>query len=404
MRPSALLMTSIVGLTFILLGAGCSSDGFDPSEDWSGTIDTLASGEIIVRNTDQPLWSAEESWRVVEEIRIGLDTSDSAILFGEIRSFDVDSKGRVFALDAQTLEIQVFNTDGNHFQTIGGKGAGPGEFESASAVDLSHNGEIWVMDMLRGRLKILDAFGNYLRTEAIGSFGWSVWPYPGGFDLVGRYNALIRTSREEGRTELLARFDQSLTPLDTIPVPERSDIEYFQHETETGGTLRILVPYQGDITWCFAPNGNLWTLLTDKYELAEITGNGKTLRRVTKEFDPIPVTAEDRAELARDLELFTEQGVKIDWSKIPKNRPVVTDIFCDDMANLWVKRDSQDSDEEEDEGSVYDLFDPDGRFLGMLQLPFDLHSHPIVRNELLFGITEDESGAPNIVRARIEKP
>lgn len=399
-RTTAIVICALA-LTFTLLGTGCSSTSTELGGGWTGSIDTLASGEIIVQNTDEPLWSSEKTWRVVEEMRIGSDTGDDAILFGSIRSFDVDAQGRVFALDGQSQEIHVFDSDGAHIHTIGGRGTGPGEFENASAVDLSRNGEIWVMEMARGQLSILDENGDYLRKESIGGVGWSQWPYSGGFDRVGRYNALIRSFHDEGSTESFARFDQSLTPLDTIPVPEKPDAEYFSNET---GDMQAAVPYQGHIAWCFAPNGNLWTLQTDQYELAEITGHGETLRRVTKEYEPIRVTAEDRTELGQSMEWFTDQGGKIDWSKIPNTRPVVSSLLCDDEANLWVRRVTIESDDdEESEGPLYDLFDPEGRYLGMLRFPFNLRSYPIMRNEILYGLTRDELGADIIVRARIEK-
>ena len=71
-----------LALTFTLLGTGCSSTSTELGGGWPGVIDTLASGEIIVQNTDEPLWSSEKTWRVVEEMRIGSDTGDDAILFG----------------------------------------------------------------------------------------------------------------------------------------------------------------------------------------------------------------------------------------------------------------------------------------------------------------------------------
>ncbi|MYF63049.1 MAG: hypothetical protein F4183_00955 [Rhodothermaceae bacterium] len=60
----------------------------------------------------------------------------------------------------------------------------------------------------------------------------------------------------------------------------------------------------------------------------------------------------------------------------------------------------------DDEGFLFDLFNVDGRFLGAIRLPFPLESNPepIVRNGFLYGITTDELGAENIVRAHIGKP
>ncbi len=62
----------------------------------------------------------------------------------------------------------------------------------------------------------------------------------------------------------------------------------------------------------------------------------------------------------------------------------------------------------EDGGRAFDVFDPEGRYLGMLSLPFPLplasNPEPIIRDGVLHGVTSDESGVPYVVRARIVKP
>lgn len=392
-----------LALTITLLSTGCGSTDTDPGEVWSGTMDTLASGEIIVRNTGGPVWSPEEAWQVVEEVRIGKDTGEDALLLGRIRSLDVDARGWIYALDAQTQAIHVFDSDGILIQTAGGEGTGPGEFEQAHALDLSTNGQIWVMEMQKGRLTFLDSTGNYLNGARIGSTGWSYFPYPGGMDPLGRYNAAVVVEVMDDSDLALARFDQDFAPLDTIPIPERAEPhEQFELITD-GAMMATSIPFRGSFVWRFSPNGHFWTLLTDKYELAEITASGETLRRVTLDHDPIPVTPADLEEVRENLSWFTRQGGKIDWSKIPDTKPVTSSFFCDDEGNLWVRRLTGSP---EDEGYLFDLFDVDGRFLGAIRLPFSLqiNPEPIVRNGLLYGITTDELGAENIVRAEILKP
>lgn len=392
-----------LALTVTLLSTGCGSTDTDSGNVWSGTIDTLASGEVIVRNTGRAVWSPDEAWQVVEEFRIGNDTGDDALLFGSIRSFDVDARGWIYAIDDQTQAIHVFDSDGILVRTAGGKGTGPGEFERASALDLSTNGQIWVMEMPKGQLTFLDATGDYVDGARINSTGWSYFPYPGGMDLLGRYNAAVVVEVMDDYDLALARFDQDFVPLDTIPIPESGEPhEQFELITD-GGMMATGIPFRGSLEWRFSPNGHFWTLLTDKYELAEITATGTTLRRVTLDHDPIQVTPADLEEVRENLSWFTRQGGKIDWSKIPDTKPVTSSFFCDDESNLWVMRLTGSP---EDEGYLFDLFDVDGRFLGAIRLPFSLESNPepIVRNGLLYGVTTDELGAENIVRAQILKP
>ena len=391
-----------LALASSLLGMGCGPASPGAADGWSGSIDTLATGEIVVRNTDEPLWAPDEAWQIVEEMRFGSDTGEDAILFGNIRSFDVDAEGRLYGLDRQSQEIYVFDPDGAFVRTIGREGAGPGEFENAAAVDISQSGEIWVMQMQKGQLTILDADGEYLRTEQVNSSGWDYIPYPGGFDRMGRYNAFIYSIEEESTSEHLARFDQSFAPLDTIPRPESPvEIERFEFEDD-GATMSVQAPFQGSFNWQFSSSGNLWTLLTRPYELAEITADGKVIRRVTKKFDPIPVTSADMEEARENLTWFTNQGGKIDESKIPRTMPVVNSFFSDDEGNLWVMRVETTP---EDEGRLFDVFSSEGRFLGEVRFPFLLRSspEPIVRGGLLYGRTTDEIGAELIVRARIVK-
>ena len=71
-RPSVTFAVALA-LAFSGLLTACGSDA---TAHWSGTMDTLSSGEIVVRNTADPLWEPEEAWRVVEELRIGNAMSD----------------------------------------------------------------------------------------------------------------------------------------------------------------------------------------------------------------------------------------------------------------------------------------------------------------------------------------
>ena len=361
----------------------------------SGT-DSAGRG-IVVRNTDEPLWAPGEEWRVVEDLRIGSVMSEGPDLFGAVYSFDVDAWGRIFVLDDQAQEVRVFDSDGTFVRTVGKKGEGPGEFTEAVSVDLSRSGEIWVMGMREGRLSIFDTTGAYLRQERTNTGGWTVRPYPGGFDAMGRYNVLIQSAG----TRRMARFDQSYNPIDTIPIPENPvELEFFETPR-----MSAAVPFQGSMRWRFSPKGTVWTLLTGPYELTEMTTGGEVLRTVTKDHEPIPVTDEDREEAVRNLEWFTSQGGLIDRSKFPKSKPSTASFFIDDEGNLWVEQWVAASDAD-DKGRLFDLFGREGRFLGTVRLPFSLawsRPRPVVRDGVLWGVTRDEVGAAYVVRARIEK-
>lgn len=381
------------------LATACDS-GTAATAGWSGTIDTLPSGEIVVHNADEPLWTPGTAWRVTEDLRIGSAMSDGPDLFGAILSFDVDAWGRIFVLDDLAQEVRVFDSDGAFVRTVGRKGEGPGEFLQAGSVDLSRNGEIWVMGMSQGRVAIFDTAGTFMRQEPTLAGGMVLKPYPGGFDPVGRYNVVLRG----GGLRRMARFDQSFSPIDTISLPENpEETEYFELVNEGGGGIRVGVPFQGFMTWRFSRTGTVWTLLAGRYQLTEMTSDGDVLRRITKEHEPIPVTGDELEEAIERLDWFTNQGGTIDRSKFPRSKPATRSFFVDDERNLWVELVVPFADEA-DAGRIFDIFDAEGRFLGTIRLPFALTREPIVRDGMMYGVTSDEAGVEYVVRARIEKP
>ena len=390
-------------LIYSLCVVGCGPSDSAVTDGASFKVDTLASGEIVIQNTGAPLWGSDEGWEVMEEMRYGSGIGEDTVLFGQILSLDIDGQGRLYVLDSYAQQIHIFDSSGAFVRTVGSKGSGPGEFESATAVDVSETGEIWVMEMSKGQLTILDADGNYLRTERVNTTGWEHIPYPGGFDPIGRYNAMSLhfDDEEEDTKTMLARFDQSFTPIDTIAIPESPmEIDRFEHSDSEGGRYSMPIPFQGAFEWVFSVNGNLWTLYTGTYELVELTAGGMPLRRVTKEFEPLPVTHADREAVQRRFDWFRQQGGTIDETRIPRNKPVVENFFSDDEGNLWVMH-----SEPGDSGSRFDIFNAEGQFLGEISLSFhlEIHSGVIVKDSLLFGVTEDEEGGEMVVRSRIQK-
>jgi len=203
---------------------------------------------------------------------------------------------------------------------------------------------------------------------------------------------------------MLARFDASFASIDTVAIPESPlDSEVFEHVLENDVRLIITVPYQGSFHWRFSNSGNLWTLNTETYELTEITPNGSVLRSERMELDPIPVTPEEKVGVRDQLGWFIQEGGSVYLTRIPSTKPVVLGLFAEDSGHLWVGRIALEPD---GEGRLFDVFDPDGRFLGTLRLPFrlTLHPEPIVRRGILYGISTDESGAASVVVATVERP
>ena len=378
---------------------GCGTRG-EAAATWHGTMDTLPSGQIVVHNTAEPMWPEGSGWRLVEDLRIGTLEGDGPDLFGEIRSLEVDPAGRIFLLEAQANEIRVFEADGSHIRTIGRDGGGPGEFNYPVLLQFGPEGNLWVVDPQNNRLSVFDSAGTYIEGKyALG--GFIMMPWPGGFDYNGSYYAPVPLPRDDDFGIALVRFDVDLNPLDTIAIPEDpEEREGFELRNEDSH-LMAGIPFQPGFRWRLSPTGTMWGMLDGDYRFFQLTLQGDTLRSFTREFEPLPVTEADMDQAREDLEWFINYGGNVDWSKIPDHKPATDDFFFDDEGNIWVIPVTM----AEQDWQVVEVFDPEGRYLGRIDVPFRLtRPYPVIRNGVMYAVVEDEMEVPYVVRARIEKP
>jgi len=142
-------------------------------------------------------------------------------------------------------------------------------------------------------------------------------------------------------------------------------------------------------------------VFTGEYRFVEISVAGDTLRTFTRDFEPLPVTAADRESAEASLKWFTNQGGKIDLSRLPDRKPAVRDFFWDDEDNVWVIPVT----ELEREQRVAHVFDSVGRFLGEVSFPFPLsfQPYPVFRDGFMYAVTTDDLEVPYVVRARLVK-
>jgi len=384
--------------TLVAIAWGCDQAG---DTDGFIQIDTLETGQVVVVNGSRGAWPPGNEWRVVEQLRIGALHSEGPFTFGRINSIAADGLGRVWVLEGQASELRVFGPDGVHLRTIGRSGEGPGEFTQPARVDISPDGEIWVMDPLNGRISAFNTLGVLLGTRPFGG-GFVTVPWRGGFDNQGRYRSPI--VRFEPSFQIrIALLDDSLTVIDSI-VPPEDPRERNVWRIEADGQTRVMagVPFQGRLVWRLSNASTVWALLTDEYRLFELTAEGDTLRSMTKPFAAVPVTSEQLDSAVEQLTWFTDQGGKVDRSMIPREKPSVSWFFLDDDNNVWVSRVNGSTTESSD----FDVFDADARFLGTVAVPFVLQEVPIpfVRDGLLYGVTRCEFDEPYVVRAEVVRP
>lgn len=92
------------------------------------------------------------------------------IFLGDITYMDITKDGKLVTLDRANRTPLVFDSTGKFLGKIGYFGAGPGEFERASAVCYDDSNQIWyVADNSLMRMSLFKNSGEYLRNFKIGA-------------------------------------------------------------------------------------------------------------------------------------------------------------------------------------------------------------------------------------------
>ena len=76
-------------------------------------------------------------------------------------------------------------------------------------------------------------------------------------------------------------------------------------------------------------------------------------------------------------------------------------ITADDQEWLWVCPYSKPADQDR----VLDVFDPSGRYLGRVRMPFQLAPLPlpVFRNGMVYGVTRDSLGVNHVVVGQVTR-
>jgi sugar lactone lactonase YvrE len=393
-RPSRRVATAAVPLLCAALAA-CGGDG--ATAGFAGTVDTLPGGTIASRSPAKGMWGQGEAWTLVPELTIGAEDGDGADVFGQVAALEMDARGRIYVVEGQAHEVRVFDAAGRHVRTLGRKGGGPGEFDQPAAA-FWKDGHLWVVDQGNARFTVFDTAGTLVATHRRGTGGFMWFPWPGRVDRQGRIHDLLPLPTQGDFRTGLARLDTAFAAADTFVIPE-SKGNYFELVRGRGRT-RTTVPFTPSRTVQLDRDGNVWTADDGTYRLSLVSFDGDTLRTVEKEHTPVPVTGEERDSALARLKWFRDQGGTVDASRIPGTKPAFGTVYPDENGYLWV------APQRAGEGArlAFDVFDPDGRYLGLVEPPVDLQPFALlIRGDVMLALVDDEMDIPRVIRLRIQK-
>lgn len=408
---------SVVFLLSLL--AACGGERATTSDDPAGlatTIDSTADSVVALTAGDVPAAAVRT---MTQEMAIAPGIEDTT-LFTDVRELEVDGQGRMWVFDPSPKQLLLFSPTGTLLKRIGRSGAGPGEFASSSGMVVHGGDGLAIWDSQNSRVTFLDSSGTYTHS----------WPTPGGFStfaglITDRSGALFMkrpvTPPREG--EILGRMglvrlkdggafaDSSAAP--DLVVPRESYVASNKNSTSSSSSN-----YAPAYHWAWHPDGYFLAADGGKYEIILARPNAKPLV-IRRTASPVPVAAEER-EIEQAGITHNMRNVDPGWSwrgpALPTSKAPMMGLAVARDGRIWVRvaapseeipvaervepRDSLVPVTKHRTPTVYEVFEPTGRFLGRVAFP------PRARfaeadGDRVWAIVRDTDDVPAVVRFKV---
>lgn len=339
---------------------------------------TDSAGIAIVRSTG-PVWREANGWALAPEPRLEITAGaeDAADVLHQVTGVAVIPDGRVAVANRGDNTVRLYSEGGRLLWKAGGSGGGPDEFRDLRGLVLRDE-EIWAFQLLPNPAKSFDLDGNLVRSRGA--------PPVSGPRFRGLLSdgSIVATGGPEGSPSgriwtqsapLLRYADRVVDTLAVLPLLRRVDLGPLGQEAQALGPI-LHVAVGGDLVYAGYPS---------TWDIGVWTGSGRLIRRIRREWDPEPVTALHRDAYRETLIAAgrASPGLEEAYRQLaqamifPDHHPAHDRLLVDRTGFLWVQRPQTEPPWEEamdytpvpPHESTWDVFAPDGTWIGTLALP-----------------------------------
>lgn len=386
------------------LVAGCGAAGDSGAEH---RVERETRGDTtIVRTLAGGVWGG--AGRLEEELRIGRLEGPEEEVFGRVTFVTPDGAGGVYVFDQQAVTLRHFDAEGRYTHTIGRAGEGPGEYRQVYGVARRSDDRIVVYDLGNARINVYEPDGTVVDH-------WPVEPSLATANALTidaadhLYIRMMMEAPEPNRVWRIGLFHIGTDGvlIDTIPDPTFPG----EPELEPG-------TFDARKVWTRSPQGPVIVGLTDALSFDMRHADG-SVTRVERAAEPVAFLPEERAGWeARNEWIRRNQGefLMSEIPPVPAFKPAYRSLLADADGRVWVRRFVRGQPDSTavpspnaappsgwTEPVVYDLFEPDGEYLGPLQLPPRTTITPAPGDEI-WGIVRGDFDEPHVVRFRLVPP
>jgi len=392
-RLARIAVTWLAALAWACGGGGASGDRASRGE----VVPDPSDGVPLLRQTHPERHEDLPRWTTGDRPVLALGTGEDAA-FGLVAGAIFLEGGGIAAADAHARDVRFFAPDGSPRGVAGGRGSGPGEFESIDALWPMRRDSIGAFDVLNMRVTVLGSDAGVGRSATLQLTGVRARPTPLAMSADGTLIASSdgRTFREDVeayRTDLSVlaySADGSIArTIAEIPGQEMWNL------VSDRGVVRSQVPF-GRPTAVVVAGDGIWVGTNEGYRLDRYGLDGTVSLRVVvdRPARALPAAAVDRyraEERAKATSGISAKGpgeiftLLAESAPYPDSLPQYDTILADAGGRLWVR----DYGVDPDEPTTWVVFSPDGEAIATAELPARFRATAIREGRVL-GVWRDE--------------
>lgn len=375
---------------------------------------------------------------LIPELTIGLAEGPDEYLFGQVMGVAQGSDHSILVLDRQAGVVRQYDTEGGFIRTIGERGSGPGGLIEPSILATHPDGRILIADKSfsgarsPSRINLFSQEGIFLEVWSMGvpieaplsvdtagvvhvriagtipsNARGLTRPFRLGPSPALHYIRNSRTNTDESpNSPGTVRVAADGTVVDTVAAPALPDRALYMLDERTGSRMYLGLSYAPFSWWEWSPLGYLVSGVSDEYAITVQSMPGDPLRSssvlVRRDLPRVPIVEAEKELVRQTLEEF-EGG---DWFGDRDDhsvKPVYHSVFLSSEGSLWVGlhvNSVQFGEHWREPQTVFDVFEPDGRYVGQVQGPDSMQELTITGETVLTWLTDD-LGMDRVVRYRV---
>ncbi len=388
-----------------------------------------ARNDTVVKTAQAPRHPGVAS--LVEELSIGVADGNEEYMIGQVSDLALGRDGSLFVFDGQVPVVRHYDATGKFLRRIGRSGAGPGEYRSVSGLATLADGRLLIWDTGNWRVNVYAPSGDFSTqwTTPSGMSGGGTAQYSRAVmvDSAGRVvmrKEVFDFQRMGRNSTIWLRYRPDGTFIDTVHAPAGPRAEPLVARSGNVSTS-LGVPFMPIRVATMSPAGNLIAGYPNRYafEIHQADGRAVSVRRDVR---AEPVSRSERSEARRTVEERMRQtDPNWSWSgpDIPDHKPHYYGLVAGLDGRIWVLLTPEartgpgvsgsvgigggnapgrrsPGGGEPPKASLYDVFEPDGTYLGQVQVPAGTYAM-VRRGDQVWGVAFGEDDVPRLKRYRI---